>query len=121
MALPLVDHIRFPCGHCGKTLRIGAALAGRRGKCPGCGNLIIVPESAAAPSAWRFEAQTPPPPRTPESTASIIKSPGVVDTTSGKTVELAEADRATGLRAFELRIKHDEVKKLIEKVQKLDK
>lgn len=60
------------CPECGKKLRVRDELAGKRGKCPGCGELFVIPapESHAEPSpipAWRHEvprtdqpAQAPP-------------------------------------------------------------
>jgi hypothetical protein len=34
--------ITFSCG-CGKTLRVPDEFAGRRAKCPGCGELVNIP------------------------------------------------------------------------------
>src|SRR4051812_11283048 len=36
----------FPCTHCGKRLRAPAESAGRRLKCPQCGQVVRVPEPA---------------------------------------------------------------------------
>lgn len=57
--------IRFKCD-CGKALKVADDLAGKQGKCPGCGSLItvpyataveVVPEPAVSPQIER-----PPPP-----------------------------------------------------------
>ena len=45
--------IEFNCDKCGKLLRTADNKAGLEAKCPGCGELILVPqESAVAPSSW---------------------------------------------------------------------
>ncbi len=36
----------FPCPHCGKTLRAKAELAGKKVKCPQCGQPLLVPQTA---------------------------------------------------------------------------
>ena len=43
--------IKFNCGSCGKRLGVGDHLAGRKGRCPQCGQVFRVPtpESAAPP------------------------------------------------------------------------
>jgi len=35
--------VTFACSHCGRKLQIKEALAGKRAKCPGCGQLVAVP------------------------------------------------------------------------------
>jgi phage FluMu protein Com len=39
------EKISFSCGHCRKSIRIGAKHAGRKGKCPRCREVIRVPRS----------------------------------------------------------------------------
>ncbi len=46
--------IKFNCGGCDKRLGVADHLAGKRGKCPECGNIFTVPSAGSAP---------PPPPR----------------------------------------------------------
>jgi hypothetical protein len=43
----------FPCAACGKTLRVRATLAGKKVRCRGCGEVVLVPGSdpGAAPAA----------------------------------------------------------------------
>lgn len=36
--------IRFACGHCGRSIHVDAKYAGRKGKCPKCGEAVAVPE-----------------------------------------------------------------------------
>lgn len=43
--------IAFSCVSCGRRMRVAADLAGKRAKCPQCGQLTLIPEPAAAPSA----------------------------------------------------------------------
>ncbi len=38
--------IRFACPGCGKTIEVMEALAGRRGKCPGCATMFVVPRQS---------------------------------------------------------------------------
>jgi hypothetical protein len=40
--------ISVECARCGKKLKVGAELAGRRTKCPGCGTAVPVPDPDAA-------------------------------------------------------------------------
>jgi hypothetical protein len=40
--------ISFRCGHCGKDLKVKEQLAGKKGKCPGCGRPLAVPQANAA-------------------------------------------------------------------------
>ena len=36
--------ISFPCSSCGKILRVKSTLGGRKGKCPHCGEAVVVPQ-----------------------------------------------------------------------------
>jgi len=36
--------MKFNCPHCQKVLNVKDELAGKRGKCPACGQAITVPE-----------------------------------------------------------------------------
>ena len=36
--------ISFPCSSCGKNLRVKSTLGGRKGKCPHCGEPVVVPQ-----------------------------------------------------------------------------
>ena len=49
--------IRFNCPHCEKSIRVKGEAAGRKGKCPGCGQTVRVP---VAPQP--AEPQRPPKP-----------------------------------------------------------
>ena len=39
--------IEFNCPECNKPIKVKPELAGRTGKCPGCGNKIVVPQASA--------------------------------------------------------------------------
>ena len=39
--------IEFTCDHCGRGLKVNKHAVGRRVRCPGCGTLLIVPETGA--------------------------------------------------------------------------
>ena len=45
VATGAVAFVSFPCASCGKTLKVRAHLAGKRGKCPDCGKVVLVPGS----------------------------------------------------------------------------
>ncbi|MDD4889267.1 MAG: hypothetical protein PHU85_05005 [Phycisphaerae bacterium] len=51
--------IRFACPGCKKTIDIMDSLRGRRGKCPGCGAMFVVPQQSDAGLA--IETKTFPP------------------------------------------------------------
>jgi len=63
--------IRFACPHCGAKLRVADALAGRKGKCPHCSQVVIVPP--AGTHASRTDA-----PRQPGTPASHAAAPGPI-------------------------------------------
>ena len=68
--------IKFLCSHCKKVLSVKDQLAGKRGKCPHCGTVVLVPvpaKPASAPAAIR-PAQPPaasPPPAPPPPPADL--------------------------------------------------
>jgi hypothetical protein len=43
--------LQFPCDRCGRRLRVAEAHAGRRVRCPGCGQVVPVPITASVVSA----------------------------------------------------------------------
>ena len=43
--------ISFSCPHCNKALRVKDELAGKRGKCPGCGQAFAIPATSASAAA----------------------------------------------------------------------
>lgn len=51
--------IEFHCSKCGKFLSTDESKAGRQAKCPGCGELITVPQSSTAESAGDAGEATP--------------------------------------------------------------
>jgi hypothetical protein len=64
--------IEFTCGTCGNVMHVQEALAGRKGKCQRCGNLLVVPAAttiadAGPPAAARGmnPASEPTPPIPP--------------------------------------------------------
>jgi len=69
MAIPV------QCPACGKTLNVKDEMAGKRGKCPQCGNIIEVPRPGAipqapAPPAPEAPQPSPPPPSPPAAPAA---------------------------------------------------
>jgi len=66
--------IKFSCQHCKKPLSVKDELAGKQGKCPGCKQVILIPQ----------QQNTPPPPAgrsaaAPKASASRSSSNGGVD------------------------------------------
>ena len=47
--LEWVMPIKFECPNCHRKLTVADAMAGKKGKCPACGNAVAVPTSSAAP------------------------------------------------------------------------
>jgi serine/threonine protein kinase len=50
--------IAFPCSHCGKGLSVKDEFAGKKGKCPHCGQAVLVPQSAGAAVRAGEKSQT---------------------------------------------------------------
>lgn len=46
--------IQFSCPECNRSLKVKPELAGRTGKCPGCGKNVLVPKSMPEPAAEEF-------------------------------------------------------------------
>ena len=87
------EKIRFKCSICGKAFSVLAKYAGKRGKCPGCGQTITIPaikeppdessqlKSAEQPHSEQTETETkteteikkPPPLKTSKSVANIFQ------------------------------------------------
>jgi DNA-directed RNA polymerase subunit RPC12/RpoP len=61
--------IDFSCSFCGKALQVSDQHAGKPARCPGCGQIVTVPEPAKAQPAERIEehpkAETAVPYKTP--------------------------------------------------------
>ena len=51
--------IKFKCPHCGKEVSAGDENAGKKGRCPGCKELFVIPAAAAAKPARPAAAPTP--------------------------------------------------------------
>jgi hypothetical protein len=52
--------IKFKCPHCGKEVSAGDEHAGKKGRCPGCKGMFVIPSAAAAKPAPSAERRTPP-------------------------------------------------------------
>jgi hypothetical protein len=94
--------IRFACPNCGRVVKAGDTWAGKRAKCPGCGNLVEVPAqsdpaleiAAAAPKA----PAGPPPevPKAPPSPPIETPPPAAPEPASAKTTEKPATIRIAG-------------------------
>lgn len=58
--------IKVTCGSCGREMNVKDALAGKKGKCPGCGGIIEVPMPETPVEAAPEPPQTPPEPAAAE-------------------------------------------------------
>ncbi len=87
------EKIRFKCSVCGKAFSVSPKYAGKRGKCPGCGQTITIPaieepadissqlksaeehhnEQKEAEIKTEAEIKKPPPMKTPKSVANIFR------------------------------------------------
>ncbi|MDB5294339.1 MAG: hypothetical protein JWO31_322, partial [Phycisphaerales bacterium] len=85
--------IVVPC-ECGKQLRAPDAAAGRKGKCPGCGRVLLVPPAAQDPQASSAASSVAQPTRAPQ-TARVpqpVRNPQPVRTSqAARAVAPAEA------------------------------
>lgn len=52
--------IQFQCKNCGQRFKVSDQKAGKKGKCPKCKNIIIVPREALAPAKSDTEKTEPP-------------------------------------------------------------
>ena len=68
--------IRFNCG-CGREIQVGADKAGRKGKCPACGELVSIPThpDLATQSSGDLPVPAPPPPTASSNSAAPPSPP----------------------------------------------
>ena len=64
--------VRFACSGCHKTIELMDALAGRRGKCPGCGTMFVAPKQSD-PALLTGEQKTFPPELLAEALKAFLK------------------------------------------------
>ena len=69
--------ISFTCSHCDRTLKVPDEHAGKKAKCPRCGQLTLIPHAAtmAAPGGSEAPTISPPPPQTPSEQETLVPSP----------------------------------------------
>jgi len=53
------DKIEFACPKCGLPVRTPLACAGKKGKCPSCEAIVLIPKATAGPRNLRAGASTP--------------------------------------------------------------
>jgi len=82
--------IRVQCAGCGAVMNVRDDMAGKRGKCPHCGNIIEVPQPAPT-------AQPPPPPPPPPPPVSPAGAPFYAGGPPGKTCGLAIVSLVLGI------------------------
>jgi len=87
--------IKVRCAKCGKTLNIPDQFAGKKGKCPGCQEMLIIPAASAEVSA---AAPAPPKVRKPAPPASVeeveeVEEAQEVEEEPAEEVEAEEEER----------------------------
>lgn len=99
------DKIRFACSHCGHSVAVATAHAGKRGKCPKCGGIIEIPAAAAESPRAEPPVSTPaaaPPQHTCPSCQATLKPAAVIcvncglDLRTGKKLPGAAAPAVAG-------------------------
>jgi len=69
--------MRFKCPECNKTLKVDDKMAGKKGRCPDCKNIVTAPSVEKSPSQIpEFPPSEPPPMLTPEHEFEIIQQTG---------------------------------------------
>ncbi len=68
--------IHFECEHCGHAVRVPAAHAGKKGRCPSCKAVVDIPSS---------DHDVPPPPAQNETAAEEFELPSPDEDPSGDT------------------------------------
>lgn len=96
--------IRFCCKHCGQKIRVPEAGAGRKGKCPKCKNIVVVPK---VEDTTEFASRVEPIDSKIVPKATILNpsvfEDGPKETTAEETSTVGEAAGGSlGLRAGEL-------------------
>jgi hypothetical protein len=76
--------IRFKCPKCSKEISVNDDLAGRKGKCPGCGQMLQVPDSPALSQPVQPPVAVAPPPA-PVHTVSVQATPAYSPTATVHT------------------------------------
>ncbi|MFH0965817.1 MAG: hypothetical protein V2A58_17610 [Planctomycetota bacterium] len=81
--------IKVECGGCGKTFSVKETMAGKRGKCPACGNAIVVPAlTQAEPGPLSAPAPAPDsPPVIPPQPRAAAEPPAVRPAASLKSMQ----------------------------------
>ncbi len=67
--------IKFKCPHCGKGMTAGDESAGKKGRCPGCKEVFVIPGAGAVKAAPAAERRTLPPAAEDEDEAPRKKRP----------------------------------------------
>ncbi|MHC4694205.1 MAG: hypothetical protein ACYS67_15795 [Planctomycetota bacterium] len=81
--------IRFCCKHCGQKIRVPEVGAGRKGKCPKCNNMVLVPKvEDITPVASPAELKT----------SEIVSGDAVLDSSR---FDIVQEGKAAGKGAFE--------------------
>jgi hypothetical protein len=74
--------IEFTCSNCGKSLQVSDQYAGKQARCPGCAQVVTVPDASSKPRAPERAEEVPraqstsPPYRTPPKPEKKIEEAG---------------------------------------------
>jgi outer membrane protein assembly factor BamB len=78
--------IPVTCGQCGKSMQVPERMAGKRGKCPGCGHPVEIPVPAPPPAAHAGTAPAAAPSGPPLNVRRVAASPTACRAHDGKPV-----------------------------------
>src|SRR5262249_1045079 len=67
--------IQTECRGCGQKLKLADDMAGKRARCPSCGDPVKIPGASPAVSSPERPASNPPPPERPASTTPPPERP----------------------------------------------
>ena len=89
--------ITFACSGCGKNFQVKAEFAGRKTKCPKCGQALLVP-TPPAPAPVSTPSVKPPPKTPARSPAGVLERPVPVSSASAAAFENNDAPDVRRLR-----------------------
>ena len=79
--------IHFQCEHCGHAVRIPAAYSGKKGRCPACKRVVVIPSA---------EHDVPPPPAEKQLAEDDLELPSLEQDRSGDTYIMPQQTKADG-------------------------
>ncbi len=85
--------ISFSCLHCGKGISVRDEFAGKRGKCPGCQQVVVIPAHSTVGATATIAATKP---KTKSTSGSVNNSKAPLQTDAGSAAMAGTTIAATG-------------------------